>query len=292
VLTPFELYEPTSVAEASELLARHGDAARLYAGGTELLLAMKEGLIHYDYLVNVKTIPGLIGVRLDAGGSLRIGAATPHRAVERDPRVRERFPVIAGAERDVANVRVREVGTLGGNLCFAEPHSDPGTLLQIFDATARIERKGGTREIPVGALFVGSFETCLAPDEVLTEVAIPPLPTRSAAAYQKFGFLERPSVGVAVAVVLDDGHVADARIAVGCVGPVPRRMPEAEALLCGRAIDETLAVLPEAGRVAGRAAEAVTDLHGSADYKEHLVGVLLRRTFNEALAALAVRGKP
>jgi len=292
MLRPFELYEPSSVAEASELLARHGDAARLYAGGTELLLAMKEGLIHYDYLVNVKTIPGLTGVRFDADGTLRIGAATPHRAVERDPRVCERFPVIARAERDVANVRVREVGTLGGNLCFAEPHSDPGTLLQIFDAAARIERKGGTREIPVGALFVGPFETCLGPDEILTEVAIPPLPARGAAAYRKFGFLERPSVGVAVAVVLDDGHVADVRIAVGCIGPVPRRMPDAEAVLRGRAIEETHAVLSEAGRLAARAADAVSDLHGSADYKQHLVGVLLRRGFEEALTALAVRERP
>ena len=153
-MIPFELYEPTTVAEASALLARHGDAARLYAGGTELLLAMKEGLIRYDYLVNVKTIPGLAGIHVDADGVLRIGAAAPHRAVERDPRVRARFPVIAGAEHDVANVRVREVGTLGGNLCFAEPHSDPGTLLQIFDATVRIERKGGAREIPVAELFV------------------------------------------------------------------------------------------------------------------------------------------
>jgi carbon-monoxide dehydrogenase medium subunit len=138
----------------------------------------------------------------------------------------------------------------------------------------------------VSTLFVGPFETCLGSDEILTEVAIPPLPARSAAAYRKFGFLERPSVGVAVAVVLDDGHVADARIAVGCIGPVPRRMPEAEGLLRGRAIEDTRAVLSEAGRVAGRAADAVTDLHGSADYKEHLVGVLLRRGFDEALAAL------
>lgn len=284
MLRPFELAEPASVAEASELLARHGEAARVYAGGTELILAMKEGLIHYDYLVNVKTIPGLAGVRLD-GGTLRIGAATPHRALERDPVVRERFPVLARLEADVANVRVREVGTLGGNLCFAEPHADPGTLLQVLDATARIEKKGGARTIPVEKLFVGPFETCLEGDELLTEIAVPPLPPRSAAAYLKFGFLERPSVGVGVAVTLDDGRVADARIAVGCVGPVPRRMREAEAALAGKAVAESRAALGEAGRIAARASDAITDLHGSAEYKEHLVGVLLRRAFEQALAA-------
>jgi len=285
MLRPFDLSEPTSVAEASELLARHGDAARIYAGGTELILAMKEGLIHYEHLVNVKTIPGLAGVRLD-GGALRLGAATPHRAIERDPLVRQHFPALARMEADVANVRVREVGTLGGNLCFAEPHADPGTLLQVFDATARIERKGGARTIPVEQLFVGPFETCLEGDELVTEIAVPALPPRSAAAYLKFGLLERPSVGVAVALTLDDGHVADARIAVGCVGPIPRRMREAEAELRGRARSDTAAALATAGQIAGRAADAITDLHGSAEYKEHLVGVLLRRAWDQALAAI------
>jgi carbon-monoxide dehydrogenase medium subunit len=283
MLRPFELSEPTSVAEASELLARHGDAARIYAGGTELILAMKEGLIHYDHLVNVKTIPGLASIRLD-GGALRIGAATPHRALERDPIVRQHFPAVARMERDVANVRVRTVGTLGGNLCFAEPHADPATLLQVFDATVRIQKKGGERTLALERLFVGPFETCLEGDELLTEIVVPPLPPRSAAAYLKFGFLERPSVGVGVAVTLDDGRVADARIAAGCVGPIPRRMREAEAVLKGAARAESAPLLVEAGRIAARAAEAITDLHGSAEYKEHLVGVLLRRAFQQALA--------
>jgi carbon-monoxide dehydrogenase medium subunit len=206
--------------------------------------------------------------------------------LERAPNVREHFPAIARMEHDVANVRVREVGTLGGNLCFAEPHADPGAFLQAFDARVRIDKKGDSRTIPLEQLFVGPFETCLQGDELLTEIVVPPLPPRSAAAYLKFGYLERPSVGVGVAVTLDDGHVADARIAVGCVGPVPRRMRDAEARLKGKAIAESVAALPEAGRIAGRAADAITDLHGSADYKEHLVGVLLRRAFEQALAAL------
>src|SRR3989442_5618586 len=285
MLRPFELSEPTSIAEASELLARHGDSARIYAGGTELILAMKEGLIHYEHLVNVKTIPGLAGIRLD-GNALRLGAATSHRAIERDPLVRQHFPALARLEPDVANVRVREVGTLGGNLCFAEPHADPGTLLQVFDATARIEKKGGGRTIPLERLFVGPFETCLEGDELLTEIVVPALPPRSAAAYLKFGFLERPSVGVGVAVTLDDGHLAHARIGVGCLRRRPRRMREAEAELEGKARSESGGALAAAGRIAGRAADAITDLHGSAEYKEHLVGVLLRRAWDQALAAI------
>jgi aerobic carbon-monoxide dehydrogenase medium subunit len=288
MLSAFALYEPTSVAEASALLARHGESATLYAGGTELLLAMKEGLVRYDYLVNVKTVAGLRGVTLDADGTLRIGGATPHRVVERDAAVRARFPVIARMEGDVANVRVREVGTLGGNLCFAEPHTDPGTLLQVLDARVRLERAGGARDIPLTDLFAGPFETCRDDDELLTEIVVPPVPARAGVAYRKFGFLERPTVGVGVALTLDDGHVGEVRVAVGCVGPVPRRMPEAEARLHGVAVRDRAAALVEAGRIAGRAADAVTDLHGSADYKTHLVGVLLQRTFEDALAGAGV----
>lgn len=291
MLRPFDLCEPGSVAEASTLLARYGEAARLYAGGTELILAMKERLVHYDYLVNVKPIPGLAGVRVQSDGALRIGAATTHRTLERDPLVRGRFPALARMEADVANVRVREVGTLGGNFCFAEPHSDPGALLQVYDARVKIEKAGSQRSIPLEELFVGPFETRLEGDELLTEILVPPLPPRSEAAYLKFGFLERPSVGVAVALTVDDGLLRDARIAVGCVGPVPRRLREAEALLRGKEIGECAARLPEAARVAARASEAISDLHGSAEYKEHLVGVLLGRAFHQARAALQGSGR-
>ncbi len=283
MLKPFELEEPTTVAEASKLLARHGEAAKIYAGGTELLLVMKEGLAQYERLVNIKKIPRLDGVRLE-DGLLRIGATTPHRAIERAPLVREHFPVIARMERDVANVRVREVGTIGGNLCFAEPHADPGTLLLVFDARVKAEKASGERVFPVEKLFAGAYQAALDPDELLTEIQVPRLPPHSAAAYLKFGFLERPSVGVAVALTLspDKKGVQDIRIAVGCVGPIPKRMREAEALLKGKGVDEALARIEEAGERAAKAAEAISDLHGGADYKEHLVTVLLKRALQSA----------
>ncbi len=287
MLRPFELCEPTTVAEASGLLAQYGEDARIYAGGTELVLAMKMGLLHYDHLVNIKGIAALSGVRFDAGANaLRIGGATPHREIERAPVVRERFPAIAEMEAHVANIRVREVGTIGGNLCFAEPHADPGTLLQVYDAQVTLEKAGGKRTLPLEKLFVGPFEVAVEGDEVLTEIAVPALPPRMAAAYLKFGILERPSVGVAVAVGLNGGGVSDVRIAVGCVGPVPRRMRESEAMLKGKSLADAEAALPAAGEAAGQAAEAVTDLHGSAEYKEHLVKVLIGRAFRAAVRQL------
>ncbi len=283
MLKPFELCEPMSVREASDILARHGEDARIYAGGTELILAMKMGLLHYDYLVNVKGIAGLAGIRFDEGtNALRIGGATTHREIEHAPVVRERFPAVAEMESNVANVRVREAGTLAGNLCFAEPHADPGTLLQVYDAQVTLEKAGGKRTLPLERLFVGPFEVAAEGDEVLAEITVPALPPRTAAVYLKFGILERPSVGVAVVVGLNGGGVREVRIAVGCVGPVPRRMREAEAMLAGKPLAEAEALLPAAGEAAGRAADAVSDLHGSAEYKEHLVKVLIGRAFQAA----------
>lgn len=281
MLQPFRLEEPTSIGEASALLARYGDRARLYAGGTELLLVMKEGLLQYERLINIKRIPELTQMSMQDGG-LHIGAATTHRTLERSPLVQGYFSTLADVEASVANVRVREVGTLGGNLCFAEPHADPGTLLQVYDATVQLDRNGGSRRLPVEDLFVDSFEVAIEEDELLTSVHVPSLPLNTAVAYRKFGFLERPSVGVAVAVTATTEHVQAVKLAVGCVGPVPRRMREVEDRLSDKGIDDVRAEMETAMQMAGDAADAVTDLHGSADYKAYLVGVLLRQAFEEA----------
>ena len=281
MLPPFALEEPTSVREASALLAQYGETARLYAGGTELLLAMKEGLLHYERLINIKLIPELTGIALE-DGALRVGAITTHRTLERSPVVRAHFPTMAQMEAHVANVRVREVGTLGGNLCFAEPHADPGTLLLVYDASVEIAQQEGKRTLALEEFFVGPFEVALADDELLTAVRVPALPAQTAAAYLKFGHLERPSVGVAVAVTAMPDQVQEVRIAVGCVGPTPRRLRDAEGLLSRKEVSEVRARLDAAGALAGRAADAVTDLHGSAEYKAYLVGVLLRRALERA----------
>jgi carbon-monoxide dehydrogenase medium subunit len=288
MLQPFRVDEPTTLSDASALLARYGDSARLYAGGTELLLAMKEGLLHYERLINIKLIPDLADIVL-ADGVLHLGAIVTHRTLERSVVVRAHSPAMAQMEANVANVRVRQVGTLGGNLCFAEPHADPGTLLQVYDASVELTRQGGRRTIPLEQFFVGAFEVALADDEILTTIHVPPLPAHTAAAYVKFGHLERPSVGVAVAVTAVPDGVQAVRLAVGCVGPTPRRIHEAEALLSGQELQGARAALSTAGDVAGRAADAITDLHGSAEYKEYLVGVLLRRAFVQAYEQ-AVRG--
>ena len=281
MLRRFRLEEPATVAEVSELLGRFGESARIYAGGTELLLAMKEGLVQYERLINVKKVNGL-NETAASDGVIKIGALCTHHELEKSPLIREKLPALHKLEQNVANVRVRQAGTLGGNLCFAEPHADPGTLLMALDAKLVAEKSDGKREIAATDFFVDAYETSLQADEVLTQILVPAPTERLRSAYLKFGYLERPSVGVAIAFHLNGG-LSDVKIAVGCAGPAPRRVPEAEALLNGKSRAEAERSLAEAGAIAGRASQAITDLHGSQDYKEHIVGVLLKRAFQSAL---------
>lgn len=287
MLRPFRLEEPESVKEASEALARYGDSAKVYAGGTELLLAMKEGLVHFECLVNVKKIPGLDQVRRD-NGSVRIGALNTHRELECSGTLADALPVLVEMEHNVANLRVREVGTIGGNLTFAEPHADPGTLLLALDATVVAQKASGEREIPMAEFFVDAYEAALEEDEIVTEIVVPVPSANAAVRYRKFGYLERPSAGVALHVMADDARASvwDVRVAVGCVGPKSMRVEEAEAVLRGKSLDEAASAMAEAGDIAGRAADAISDLHGSAEYKEHIVKVLLTRAFNDIRAEL------
>jgi aerobic carbon-monoxide dehydrogenase medium subunit len=277
MLRRFRLEEPESVGEASDLLSRFGESAKIYAGGTELLLAMKEGLVQYERLINVKKLRGLSDVS-EADGTIKIGALCTHHELELSELLRQKLPSLHKLEQNVANVRVRQSGSLGGNLCFAEPHADPGTLLLALRATLVAEKSSGKREIAAEDFFVDAYETSLEADEVLTEIRIPAPTEKSRSAYLKFGYLERPSVGVAVAFSINGG-LSDVKIAVGCAGPSPRRIPEAEALLNGKSKEEAERNLAQAGVVAGRESRAITDLHGSQDYKEHIVGVLLKRAF-------------
>jgi carbon-monoxide dehydrogenase medium subunit len=282
MLRRFRLEEPESVAEAAELLGRFGESAKVYAGGTELLLAMKEGLVQYERLINVKKLTGLSDVTT-ADGTLVIGALCTHHQLENSPVLRDKLPALTKLEQNVANVRVRQVGTIGGNICFAEPHADPGTLLIALGAKMIAEQSSSKREITAEDFFVDAYETALQADEVLTKIQVPIPAPHARSAYLKFGYLERPSVGVAVAFNLNGG-VSGVKIAVGCAGPAPRRVAEAEALLEGKSKDEALRHVAEAGAAAGRAAQAISDLHGSQEYKEHIVGVLLKRAFQSALS--------
>ena len=282
-LPPFTIAQPTSANEASQLLANSDGSASLYAGGTELLLAMKEGVLSYTHLIDVKTIPGLDELRIE-DGELRIGAAVTHAQIERSPFVLESLPALADVERRVANPRVRACGTLAGNLCFAEPHSDPATLLLCLDARVVVEGQQGQRVIDIDELLVGAYETSLTENELVTHVLVP-LPARGwRIAYEKFGIHERPTLGLAVVLETDDDGetIVSARVAVGCVAPTPRRSAEAERRLTGP-ISQINSHLDEAAEALAADAELIDDAEGSVDYKRHLIRVFLRRAVRSAL---------
>ena len=287
-LRRFQLHQPKTVTEAAEMLSHYGEKGRLYAGGTELLLAMKHDLLRYDHLVDVKTVPGLDKIEMK-NSSLHIGATVTHRAIEKSSLVRERFPVIAEMARHVANVRVRSTGTLGGNLCFAEPHSDPATLLLALQAKARVGGRSGERVLAMDQLILGAYETALAADELLTEMEVPLLSKSQRAAYLKFQIHERPTLGLALVLDLDESGrgITKARAVVGSVSSKPCRSDQADALLAG-AREKVEKQLADAAQALADAAEPVDDLEGSAEYKRHLIGVYLRRAFRQALASPSV----
>lgn len=280
----FDYLEPTTVAEATRLLEQHGGEAKVFAGGAHLTILMKQGLYQPKTLVNIKKIAELKGIAYDQTEGMTIGALVTHRELETSALVREKFPVLCEAERQVANIRVRNMGTVGGNLASGEPLTDLSQILIALDGQLRIAGSGGERSIAVEELFVDFYTTSLAEDEILTQVLIPPLPPRSGIDYIRFSsssVVDKPSVGVAVRLTLaGDETVEAARVVLGCVGATPVRARKAESLLVGKKLTAELAL--EAGGVASNECSPTSDLRGSEDYKRAVVKTLVRRAADAA----------
>jgi aerobic carbon-monoxide dehydrogenase medium subunit len=282
-LPPFAVHRPRSVQEASCLLAELGDEAAAYCGGTELLLAMKLGLADYAHLVDLKQVSGLRGIaRHD--GSLRIGAATTHHDLESSPAVRAWCPAMADMTSQVANLRVRSAGTLGGNLCFADPHSDPATFLIAAGASMLCQLGTGTRRIPAAEFVTGPYQTLLEPGELLVAVELPAAGAQAGLAHARMKLHERPVVTVAAMVGLTRGAVSQARLAVGSVGAVPVSADAAESLLGAGAADFA-ARADACAEQAALACRPLSDGDCSPEYLRHLVGVHSRRALTAAFAA-------
>jgi carbon-monoxide dehydrogenase medium subunit len=287
LLPRFALHTPSSLAEAIDLLGRYGEDATVYAGGTELLLAMKLGILRYGHLVDVKRIPALAEVALAEDGTVCIGALATHHALEHHPLLARRLAPYAALSRTVGNLRVRVAGTLGGNLCFAEPHADPPTFLAAVGARVTLVGPGGVREVSVADFVVGAFDTVRRPDEVLTRITIPGGPASRRIAYERFGHLERPTAGAAAALTMSaDGRSIDAAsVWVGSVTPRPSPMATVAERLAGVSVEALGDVLGTAASIDAEAVPIDGDLHGSEDYKRHLVQVLVERAVRRASAA-------
>jgi carbon-monoxide dehydrogenase medium subunit len=277
----FDYRAPTSLGEVLELLGQHGDEAKVMAGGQSLIPLLKLRLASPSLVLDLSRVPSLAGT---SGGdaTLRIGARTRHADIERDPSLRITCPLLAEAAPQISDPLVRNLGTIGGSLCHADPAGDWGSVMLALDADLVASSSAGERVIPAGDFFQGPFTTALRPDEVLTEVRVP-LRERSGGAYLK---LERKvgdfaTVGVAVQVELDDGRVRKAGIGLTSVGPSNLKARAAERALDGR--EPTDEVIAEAARLAAQAAEPRDDVRGSAAYKRDVVRVFVQRGMKTAL---------
>lgn len=284
MIPPFQLHRPTTIPQAVALMSDL-PASAFYRGGTELLQVMKMGLARFENLIDLKRIEALSGIMIEPDGGLRIGASTTHREIERSSTVISTYPAFAWLERRIANDRVRNVGSIGGNLCFAEPHSDPATFLLAADARLNLAGPNGERSLPVDAFIVDAFTTALEPAELLVSVRLPPPAPGTVITYRRIAFVERPAASVACRLDVDGGRITGARLAVGSVGFIPTLAENAAEILLKAASTEVAEAADAAASAVAQACDVSDGPDGSAEFLRHLVAVLTKRAVLAAAGA-------
>lgn len=281
---PFDFYQPTTLAEASRLLKDNGPGGRFLAGGTDLVIAMKEKGLIPKYVVDLKKVPGLSGIRENADGSITIGALTTMRAIETDSLLNKKYPFLCQSAAEVGSIQIRNRATVGGNMANATPSADVAPSLMALNATAKISDSGGKRIVPLEKFFRGPGQSIMSPEEILTEITIPKTSPELVGEYIKFSprdMMDLAYIGVAVAYNLGRDKKCDrVRIVLGAVAPTPIRANNSEALLEGKVLTEELAA--KVGDEAARESKPISDVRSSADYRRAMVGVMTKRALLNA----------
>jgi len=285
-LPSFEYHAPASIQEALECLCECAGKAKVLAGGTDLLISMKKREQVPEHLINLKGIKGLNAIRYDEKQGLAIGGLATVGDIERSQIVKEKFTALWDAVNVMAAPQVRNLGTIGGNLCSAVPSADTAPPLITLGASVRLLGTNGERSVPVEFFFKGPGESVLKADEILVEVLVPNPPENSGGAYFKLmrrNAMDLALVGAAVFLRInkDKKVCQEARIALGAVAPTPMRAPKAEQVLLGRAVNEETA--KEAGNTARLEAKPISDIRASEAYRRDMVGVLTKRAIMAAL---------
>ena len=279
----FQYHAPTTVEQALALLGEHGDSAKLLAGGHSLVPIMKLRLAEPEVLIDIGRIGGLAGVS-DAGDSLKIGPMTTYYQLMSSDLVTSKVPVLAEAAGLVADVQVRNRGTIGGSISHADPAGDmPGVVVALgaqFEATSA----AGTRTIEADEMFVDLLTTALAPSEILTSISVPAIPAGTGAAYEKIAnkASRYAIVGVCAVVSVEDGRCTGARIGITGTGPTAVRAVAAEAALASGAVDADS--IRAAASVAADGIDPLSDVHASGEYRLHLTKVAAERAITAAFA--------
>ena len=279
---PFEYLEPLSLEEAVSLLSKYGHRAKILAGGTDLVPSMKERTVNPEYIINLGRIPSLDFIRVDKNG-LRIGALTTVRSIEQAQELRPKYRLLAQAAGQLASTSIRNVATIGGNLCNCSPSADTAPALLALSAKTQIVGTAGGRVISLEQFLRGPGTTALKPDELLTEIQIPAPPPSAVGVYIKFstrGGEDLALVGVAALVTLEDGLCTDIKITLGAVAPTAIRAYRAETILKRTRLSREL--IEQAARIAAEESKPIDDVRGSAEYRREMIKVLTRDAVMQA----------
>ena len=285
----FEYLEPESIREALALLSRYQGKSKIIAGGTDLMLEMRNKFIRPEVVVDITRIPGLDSIAFDDAQGLRIGALTTIRALETSAELQKKVPILSQAAGQLGSVAIRNVATVGGNLCNALPSAETSQALVALSAQVRIVGPGGERTIPLEDFLIGVRKTLLHPDEILLEIIVPDPPPCTYGRYFKHsprGSIDLAIVNIAVLMTMEPDHKVcrDARIVMGAVSPTPLRAKKAEAVLKGESIGD--AVIEQAAQAASDEAHPRRgSIRGSFEYKKEMVRVLTRRAIREVRGA-------
>ncbi len=280
----FEYFSASSLQEACSLISQYKDVGKVLAGGQSLITLLRQKLISPTCLIDIKGLKELDFIEFDKKSGLRIGALTTHRAIEKSPLIQEKYNVLSEMEKSVASVQTRNWGTIGGNLCSADPIGDPAPSLIALGAKIKLVSAKGERAVALEEFFTDYFTTIIEPDEILAEIQLPPPAANTAVEYMKFATIEAGikivSTSVAVTVEAGSDVCKDAKIVMSAVAPIPLITKKAAEMLKGKKLTDDL--IEEAAKMAASETDPTTDVHASAEYRKEIVKVLVKRAIKKA----------
>lgn len=285
-MKPFEYVEPNTIEEALLFLDQYGAESKVLAGGTDLIVQLKQKLVQVRYVINIKKIKGLNHIQCINGKALKIGPLATLSSISDSEVVRDKFKIIYEASRAVGTPQVRNIATIGGNICNAAPSADMAPALIALRAQVRIKSAHSERVVPIENLFVGPYKTCLDSKEILAEIEIPFSPMNSAGHYMwlpKYASVNETLVGCAILITLGQNlrEIKDIGIGLSAVAPIPMRAVKSEKILRGKKIDET--VFEKAGEIASEESKPIARFGISAEYRREMVKILVKRCLKKAV---------
>jgi len=280
----FEYFSAGSLQEACSLISQYKEVGKVLAGGQSLVTLLRQRLISPTCLIDIKELKELNYIEFDEKKGLRMGALTTHRAIEKSPLIQKNYNVLSEMEKSVASVQTRNWGTIGGNLCSADPIGDPAPSLIALGAKLKLVSTKGERVVALEDFFTDYFTTIIEPDEILAEIQLPPPAANTGIEYMKFSTIEAGikivSTSVAITVEPGSGVCKDARIVMSAVAPIPLVTQKAAEMLKGKEMTDDLIL--EAAKTASAETDPTSDTHASAEYRKELVKVIVKRAMKKA----------